>query len=152
MAAANLCETAGMKAFPFAIALLCLLPACEQPEDTLRITLPACRPPHIAQGVLSIGRTSFEPFQVQASATRDAMDRPALSIRLDEEGAEQLESVTRANIGETLPLRVDEDVIMSPRVLETITGGEILVSGDFEAERLEALALRLSPPCDEETG
>lgn len=134
------------------LAALLVLPACEDTGESIRITLPACRPPHIAQGILSIGSTSFEPFQVQASATRDAMDRPALSIRLDEEGAEQLESVTRANIGETLPLRVDEDVLMSPRVLETITGGEILVSGDFEAERLEALALRLSPPCDEETG
>ena len=129
-------------------ALSCLL-ACENGDDPVRITMPACRPPDVEQGILTIGSTSFEPYRVLAEAISDPMGRPALSIRLDEQGADQLASVTEANIGETLPLRVDEEIIMSPRVLETITGGEILVSGDFEMEILKALAVRLSPPCDE---
>ena len=54
-------------------------------------------------------------------------------------------------MGDVVPLRVDDETLMSPRVLERITDGEILVSGDFEMSELEALALRLSPACDQES-
>lgn len=132
------------------LAALSVLSACEDvEEDPVRITVPACRPPDIEQGILTIGATSFEPYQVHASAITDATGRPALSIRLDTDGAAQLETITAANIGQALPLRVDDEVLMSPRVMETISGGEILVAGSFEMDTLKAIAVRLSPPCDE---
>ena len=63
------------------LAALSVLSACEDvEEDPVRITVPACRPPDIEQGILTIGATSFEPYQVQASAITDATGRPALSI------------------------------------------------------------------------
>jgi SecDF, P1 head subdomain len=133
------------------IASVSFIAACEPADDTLRMTMPACRPPDTEQGILFIGDTRFAPYQVQASAVTDATGRPALSIRLDESGAEMLEAITVAHMGDVVPLRVDDEVIMSPRVLETITGGEILVSGDFELEELKALAVRLSPSCDQES-
>lgn len=125
------------------------LPACEDKQDPVRLAVPACRPPDIAQGILSIGASSFEPYQVQAAAVTDATGRPALSLRLDRDGAAQLERITAGHLGEVLPLRVDDEVLMSPRVMETISRGEILVAGNFEMEELEAIARRLSPPCDE---
>lgn len=131
-------------------AAFLLFTACSESDDTLRITMPACRPPDIAQGILFIGETEFRPYQVQASAITDAAGRPALSIRLDDEGADELQRITADRIGETLPLRIDDEIIMSPRVLETISQGEILVSGDFETDELKALAVRLAPSCDQE--
>ena len=140
-----------MKRLCLTLFAVSLLAACEPADDTLRLTMPACRPPDIAQGILFIGDTRFAPYQVQASAVTDSAGRPALSIRMDESGASKLEALTVANMCEVLPLRVDEETIMSPRVLERITGGEILVSGDFEMDELKALAVRLSPPCDQES-
>ena len=133
------------------LAALGLFTACKPAEETVHIEVPACRPPEIAQGILSIGETQFKPYRVQASAVMDATGRPALSIRLDDRGAETLAEITRARMGEVVPLRIDDETIMSPRVLETITGGEILVSGDFDMDELKALAVRLSPPCDQES-
>ncbi|MEQ3649856.1 hypothetical protein [Hyphomonas sp.] len=141
----------GMRRLSLTLAALSLLPACEPADDTLRLTMPACRPPGIAQGILTIGDTRFAPYQVQASAVTDATGRPALSIHLDETGAEKLESITAARMGDVVPLRVDTQTIMTPRVLETITGGEILVAGDFDMDELKALAVRLSPSCDQES-
>ena len=132
------------------LTVLLFLPACEESDEMVRISMPACRPPDVEQGILTIGATSFEPYQVQASAITDATGRPALSIRLDADGADQLATITAAHIGEALPLRVDDEVLMSPRVMETITEGELLVAGDFEESALKALAVRLSPPCDED--
>lgn len=140
-----------MRRLCLTLAAVALITACEPAEDTLRMTMPACRPPDIEQGILTIGDTRFAPYQVQASAVTDAAGRPALSIRLDETGAAKLEALTAAQMGEVVPLRVDAETLMSPRVLETIKGGEILVTGDFEMAELKALAVRLSPSCDQES-
>ncbi|KCZ55823.1 hypothetical protein HY29_10695 [Hyphomonas beringensis] len=136
------------------LSILCagLLAACDVPEKTLSITVPACRPPSVEQGILSIGDVSFDPGQVEAEAIEDALGRPALSIRLDTAGAEKLAVLTRDNIGQTLPLRVGDEVLMSPIVTEVISGGMLQVAGDFDKAELETLALRLSPPCDQDAG
>lgn len=136
------------------LTVLCagLLAGCDAPQETLSISVPACRPPGAEQGILSIGEVSFEPAQVQAEAIEDALGRPALSIRLDEAGAEELAGLTRENIGQTLPLRVDDEVLMSPIVTEAISGGMLQVAGDFDRDELESLARRLLPPCDQEAG
>ncbi len=136
--------------FSMLVALI-LLTACKPAEETLQIRVPACRPPDVMQGILSIGETRFKPYRLEASAVTDAAGRPALSIRLDDVGAAQLADITREHMGDVVPLRVDDETLMSPRVLERITDGEILVSGDFEMSELEALALRLSPACDQES-
>ena len=99
-----------MKRLCLTLFAVSLLAACEPADDTLRLTMPACRPPDIAQGILFIGDTRFAPYQVQASAVTDSAGRPALSIRMDESGASKLEALTVANMGEVLPLRVDEEI------------------------------------------
>ncbi|MGR3197456.1 MAG: SecDF P1 head subdomain-containing protein [Paracoccus sp. (in: a-proteobacteria)] len=88
---------------------------------------------------------------MQATATEDATGRPALSIKFDDESAAKLAAITEAHIGEAVPLRIDDEVLMSPRVMERISGGNILVSGDFEIDQLDVLAVRLAPPCDQES-
>lgn len=92
-----------MKRLCLTLFAVSLLAACEPADDTLRLTMPACRPPDIAQGILFIGDTRFAPYQVQASAVTDSAGRPALSIRMDESGASKLEALTVANMGEVLP-------------------------------------------------
>lgn len=140
-----------MKCLLIPLAIVITLPACKPVEDTRRISVPACRSPDVAQGILSIGDTQFKPYRIQATATEDATGRPALSIKFDDESAAKLAAITEARIGEAVPLRIDDEVLMSPRVMERISGGNILVTGDFEIDELERLAVRLASPCDQES-
>ena len=109
-----------------------------------------CRPEGVAPADLMIGDLSFTLGSYNIAAVPDAIGRPSLVIRFDPYNAQRLATVTETHIGKALDFKVDGDVLMSPVVMETITGGEVIVSGDFSTSDLEVLAERLSLPCPEE--
>lgn len=72
------------------------------------------------------------------------VNEPIVSIRFDSEGAELFASVTRANVGQSLAIFLDGELLSAPVINEAILGGQAVISGGFTAEGARALAQNLN--------
>jgi len=70
--------------------------------------------------------------------------RPVVSIQFNSEGAEKFSRITEENIGQPLSILLDGEIISSPIVQETITGGAAQISGDFTLDEARNFAIQLS--------
>ena len=61
---------------------------------------------------------------------------PVLYFRFTDEGAELFAKATRENIGKTLGIYVENEMITNPQVREEILGGEMTLSGSDDIEEL----------------
>lgn len=67
-----------------------------------------------------------------------------LSLTLARESAMAFGDFTTRHAGKIIDVRVDGAVVMSPRIVEPILGGMVMVSGMFEPGQLETMADRIS--------
>ena len=72
--------------------------------------------------------------------TDDHSGLPVVNITLPAELRDALATLTAANIGKPLPIRVDGKVVSEPHVNEPISGGQLQISGvdRAEADRIAA--------------
>ncbi|GAA4053218.1 SecDF P1 head subdomain-containing protein [Parerythrobacter jejuensis] len=68
-----------------------------------------------------------------------------LNIRLAEEAANIFAGMTRARVGQELPIMLDGKVLLSPRINEQILGGALQISAP--REELERALQRIEGPC-----
>jgi len=86
--------------------------------------------------VLSVARASVMPDKVVAG-------QKLLSLELAPASREAFAEFSREHVGDTVDLRVDGDLVASPRLVEPILGGVLVVSGMFKSGELEAIAKRI---------
>jgi preprotein translocase subunit SecD len=67
----------------------------------------------------------------------------ALSLDLTPESRQAFADFTTANVGKTIDLSIDGTVVMAPRIMEPITGGKLMVSGNFAAGEVERIARKI---------
>ncbi|MER8391150.1 hypothetical protein NKH10_04480 [Mesorhizobium sp. M1340] len=102
----------------------------------LAIVLLACGPGKAQPLTLAIAK---------ASVVRDpAPGQVALSRELTPDGRKAFAEFTSANVGNTIDLSIDGSVVMSPRLVEPILGGRLMVSGNFVQGELTRIANRIS--------
>jgi hypothetical protein len=107
--------------------------------DTLTASLEAALTPMQTGAWLgSMSLCATGPLQARVGKN-DYDDRPTLSITLNAAAAGRLAAITRANVGYSLALRIDGQVVVQPMINEPIEGGELLVSGG-EREEYDQLA------------
>ncbi len=70
---------------------------------------------------------------------------PQISIRLNNEGAERFAKATRDNIGKQLAIVIRQQVVSAPRINEPITGGMVVINGNFTEQDAADLARKLDP-------
>ncbi|UVK53135.1 hypothetical protein DBIPINDM_006597 [Mesorhizobium sp. AR02] len=70
--------------------------------------------------------------------------RESLSLKMTLDSAKLFADFTRVNIGKVVDLSIDGAVVMSPRLMEPIIGGEIMVGGTFAPGELERIAEKIS--------
>ncbi len=77
---------------------------------------------------------------VSASPYEDQVGYWAVRVTLTEEAGAAFGALTTALVGQTLEVVFDGDVLMAPKVMEPITGGEFIVTGlsQIQARRLGA--------------
>lgn len=75
--------------------------------------------------------------------TRDQTGNYAIQFELNSEGADIFSEYTTSNVGNHLGIVLDNTVISAPRVDEPITEGEGIISGAFDLESANALAVQL---------
>jgi hypothetical protein len=76
---------------------------------------------------------------VTAHANLDGA-RPTVDIVLNETGAKRLADVTSANVGNTLSIVLDGEVVETAVIQAPITGGALSINGDLTPHKAEILA------------
>lgn len=68
---------------------------------------------------------------------------PQVAFELTTEGAKTFKDFTSAHVGQVLAIVLDKEVISSPTINEAITDGKGVISGKFNLESANALAIQL---------
>jgi protein-export membrane protein SecD len=78
----------------------------------------------------SIGFTGqyLSSATIQYDPTTNA---PMVGLKFNEEGSKRFEQMTAENIGKTIAIYLDGQLIESPRVNQKIVGGQAVISGNF---------------------
>ena len=66
--------------------------------------------------------------------------RPAVEVRLDGEGAQAFAQITRRYAGKRIALLLGHAMLTAPRIEEPITGGALMITGNFTLEQAKDLA------------
>lgn len=80
---------------------------------------------------------------VNAQATFDERQRPAVSFKFDSIGAKRFCDVTRENIGKPFAIVLDNTIISAPTIQGAICGGNGIITGSFTSQETAELALLL---------
>jgi hypothetical protein len=65
--------------------------------------------------------------------------RPAVNFRLNAEGTARLAELTRQNVGRRLAIVLDDVIQSAPKVLDPITTGRAVITGDFTKEEVDRM-------------
>lgn len=121
-------------------------------ENRIRVELPGVED---AQSALDmIGRTAQLQFMTaegevvvtggnvkKADATfLNGQTNPVVSLEFNSEGTKSFADATGKHIGEPIFIILDEEIISSPIVKDTIPNGQAFISGDFTIETASQLA------------
>ena len=109
-------------------------------ERRIIIELPGIKDPDKAIAVL--GKTAMLEFKDEEGNTvlsgtdlKDAREQTTqnnqheVAIEFTEEGAQKFADLTSANVGRTIAILLDGEVLTDPRVNEPITGGKAVITG-----------------------
>jgi|AntRauTorckE6833_2_1112554.scaffolds.fasta_scaffold00115_2 protein-export membrane protein SecD len=69
---------------------------------------------------------------------------PEVSLEFNKEGSELFAEITEENIGSPIAIFLDGYIISAPRVNEKISGGQAVISGNFNLEEAKTLTQRLN--------
>lgn len=70
--------------------------------------------------------------------------KPIVSVRFDSEGAKQFARLTRRSVGKRIAIVLDGRIVAAPKVLEPITGGSMMIQGNFTAQESQDLAATIA--------
>ncbi len=79
--------------------------------------------------------THIEGAAAQTQQTAEGKEEYLVSLTFTEEGAKIFSHITSELIGEQLCIVSDDKVIFAPLVQTEITGGTVMISGDFQTEK-----------------
>lgn len=69
---------------------------------------------------------------------------PQVSLNFDNEGSELFAEITKRNIGKTVAIYLDDEVISAPVVQNEIANGKAVITGNFTIEEAKNLKTRLN--------
>jgi preprotein translocase subunit SecD len=102
----------------------------------------------VAIVLLACGLAMAEPLTLaiaRAAVVSDAASgQMVLNLKMTPDSAKAFADFTKANVGKVVDLSVDGAVVASPRLVEPILGGEVMLNGTFAAGELQRLADRIS--------
>ena len=123
-----------------------------QGNDRIRVEIPNVTDPNEILRIIGSpaqlyfkdedGNVIIEGAMVKnAQAAQDENGRPCVSFELNEEGAKLFAEGTAANLGKTISIELDGEVISAPTVNSVISGGQgQITSSSFTAEEAKTLA------------
>ena len=70
--------------------------------------------------------------------------KPEVSLEFDSEGSKMFEEITKKNVGKTVAIFLDDQLISAPKVNEAISGGRAVIQGQFTTQEAKRLAVSLN--------
>ena len=123
-----------------------------QGNDRIRVEIPNVTDPNEILRIIGSpaqlyfkdedGNVIIEGAMVKnAQAAQDENGKPCVSFELNDEGAKLFAEGTAANLGKTISIELDGEVISAPTVNSVISGGQgQITSSSFTAEEAKTLA------------
>lgn len=71
-------------------------------------------------------------------------NEPQVSLQFDSEGTDLFAEITKRNLGQSVAIELDGQIISAPTVQSEITTGEAVITGDFTIEEAKELVKRLN--------
>ncbi|MFA7209163.1 MAG: protein translocase subunit SecD [Parcubacteria group bacterium] len=72
------------------------------------------------------------------------LSEPQVALKFDDEGTKLFAELTKGNIGKSIAIYLDEQIISAPIVQAEITNGEAVITGNFSVEEAKSLVKRLN--------
>lgn len=70
--------------------------------------------------------------------------KPQVALEFDEKGSKLFADITSRNVGKTVAILLDNQLLSAPRVDEPINGGKAVISGVFTLEEAKRLSIALN--------
>lgn len=125
-----------------------------QGERRIIVELPGIKDPEEAIAVL--GKTAMLEFQDEqgntvltgtdlkdAKAQIDHANQNMVALEFSDEGGKKFAELTAKNVGKTIAILLDKQMLTNPRVNEPITGGKAVITGSRTIEEAQHLAILL---------
>lgn len=125
-----------------------------QGERRIIVELPGIKDPEQAIDVL--GKTAMLEFQDEqgntvltgtdlkdAKAQIDHANQNMVALEFSDEGGKKFAELTAKNVGKTIAILLDKQMLTNPRVNEPITGGKAVITGSRTIEEAQHLAILL---------
>lgn len=124
-----------------------------QGERRIIVELPGINEPEKA--IDMIGKTAMLEFQDESGQTvltgKDLKNAQAqidqtrnlVSLEFSDEGGKKFADLTAKNVGKTIAILLDKQVLTTPVVQEMITGGKAVITGNRSIEEAQHLAILL---------
>ncbi len=100
-----------------------------------------------ALSLMAVSAALAEPLPLSVASTevtREVGVTAGLTVTLSTESARAFATLTTANVGRTIDIRIDGKTVLSPVIRDPITGGQLRISGNFERAELDAIAARIA--------
>ncbi|MDU5109748.1 MAG: protein translocase subunit SecD [Clostridium sp.] len=120
-------------------------------DKRIRIDIPgAFNSSEIVDGLTKTGNLEFKDSEgnvvltgkdvKEATAILDDTSRPVVSLELNEDGQSKFAEVTANNIGKSISIYMDDEVVSSPVVQNAITDGKAVINGMSSMDEAKKLA------------
>ncbi|MDO9100219.1 MAG: protein translocase subunit SecD [Caldisericota bacterium] len=94
-------------------------------------------------GTVVVSGGNLKDAKLVFSQEQDSMGEPQIAFTLDADGTAAFAAATEANLGKTISIYLDSQLLMSPTVDSAITDGQGVITGGFTAEQAGNYALLL---------
>ena len=113
------------------------IPDVDDPNEILNII---GQPAHL-EFKTADGKTIMDGSAVVSAEMGYLDGQPVVQFTLNDEGAAAFATATAENVGSTISIELDGEVISAPTVKQAITGGQGYIEGNFTAESAQQLAM-----------
>ncbi len=113
------------------------IPDVDDPNEILNII---GQPAHL-EFKTADGETIMDGSAVVSAEMGYLEGQPVVQFTLNDEGATAFATATAENVGSTISIELDGEVISAPTVNQAITGGQGYIEGNFTAESAQQLAM-----------
>lgn len=113
------------------------IPDVDDPNEILNII---GQPAHL-EFKTADGETIMDGSAVVSAEMGYLDGQPVVQFTLNDEGAAAFATATAENVGSTISIELDGEVISAPKVDQAITGGQGYIEGNFTAESAQQLAM-----------
>lgn len=70
-------------------------------------------------------------------------NQPEILIQFTKDGTQKFHLLTKENIGKQIAIVIAEQIVSSPTVQSEITGGNVVISGDFSLQEIDEMITKL---------